>query len=134
MGLTRGIKLLTGSELKLICRGCPRSDYTARCCLGILKPKLQDVDGDSWEELDATEIIDGAHSLRWLVWVKNLLFIVNCPVFHLCRLHPLQRGRKVNLGRVFWIFALLICSAFRFQPFQNHDKNMKSLPIFTLTL
>lgn len=54
----------------LRCGGCRRSDYMARCCLGILKPKLRDVDGDSWEELDATEIIDGAHSLRWLVWPR----------------------------------------------------------------
>ncbi|XP_030542873.1 uncharacterized protein LOC115749956 isoform X2 [Rhodamnia argentea] len=68
----------------LRCGGCPRSDYTARCCLGILKPKLHDVDGDSWEELDAAEIIDGAHSLRWLVWPridKNTLedFSAECP-------------------------------------------------------
>lgn len=73
-----------GNEPKLICRGCPRSDSTARCCLGILKPKLHDVDGDSWEELDAAEIIDGAHSLRWLVWPridKNTLedFSAECP-------------------------------------------------------
>ncbi|KAI6687506.1 hypothetical protein NL676_024334 [Syzygium grande] len=68
----------------LRCGGCPRSDYTARCCLGILKPKLHDADGDSWEELDPSEIIDGAHSLRWLVWPridKNTLenFSAECP-------------------------------------------------------
>ncbi|XP_020534549.1 uncharacterized protein LOC105632964 isoform X2 [Jatropha curcas] len=51
-------------------RGCPRSDYTARNCLSILKPKLNDIEGDSWEELDTAEIGHGAESLRWLVWPK----------------------------------------------------------------
>ncbi|XP_062169368.1 uncharacterized protein LOC133875292 isoform X4 [Alnus glutinosa] len=51
-------------------RGSPRSDYTARRCLGLFKPKLIDADGDSWEELDAAEIANGAGSLRWLVWPK----------------------------------------------------------------
>ncbi|KAH7546723.1 hypothetical protein FEM48_Zijuj01G0231800 [Ziziphus jujuba var. spinosa] len=54
----------------LRCGGCPRSDYTARRCLGIFRPKLNDVDGDSWEELDTAEIADGAESLRWLIWPK----------------------------------------------------------------
>lgn len=52
------------------CRGCPRSDDTARRCLGILKPRLEDVEGESWEELDTMEIAHGAPSLRWLVWPK----------------------------------------------------------------
>ena len=51
------------------CRGCPKSDYTARRCLGILRPKLDDMEGESWEELDAMEIAHGAPSLCWLVWV-----------------------------------------------------------------
>ncbi|KVI10315.1 hypothetical protein Ccrd_011281, partial [Cynara cardunculus var. scolymus] len=46
--------------------GCPRSEHTARSSLSILKPTLNDVEGDSWEELDTTEIVDGAQSLRWL--------------------------------------------------------------------
>lgn len=50
--------------------GCPRSESTARRCLGVLKPTLNDVEGDSWEELDTTEIVHGARSLRWLVWPK----------------------------------------------------------------
>ncbi|KDP39135.1 hypothetical protein JCGZ_00892 [Jatropha curcas] len=54
----------------LRCGGCPRSDYTARNCLSILKPKLNDIEGDSWEELDTAEIGHGAESLRWLVWPK----------------------------------------------------------------
>ncbi|KAF5478913.1 hypothetical protein F2P56_005435 [Juglans regia] len=54
----------------LRCGGSPRSDYTARRCLGIFKPKLNDVNGDSWEELDTSEISSGAESLRWLVWQK----------------------------------------------------------------
>ncbi|KAL0362832.1 UNVERIFIED_CONTAM: hypothetical protein Scaly_1238400 [Sesamum calycinum] len=37
--------------------GCPRSDYTARRCLGLLKPNLNDGEGESWEELDAAELI-----------------------------------------------------------------------------
>ncbi|XP_021906180.1 uncharacterized protein LOC110820871 isoform X2 [Carica papaya] len=53
-----------------VCRGCPRSEFTARSCLSIFKPKLKDVAGDSWEELDATDIGHGAQSLRWLVWPK----------------------------------------------------------------
>ncbi|KAJ9182658.1 hypothetical protein P3X46_006627 [Hevea brasiliensis] len=54
----------------LRCGGCPRSDYTARNCLCMLKPKLNDMEGDSWEELDTAEIGHGAGSLRWLVWPK----------------------------------------------------------------
>ncbi|KAK6934461.1 hypothetical protein RJ641_034616 [Dillenia turbinata] len=54
----------------LRCGGCPRSDSTARKSLSILKPKLNDVEEESWEELDATEIAYGAVSLRWLVWPK----------------------------------------------------------------
>ncbi|KAJ6893979.1 hypothetical protein NC652_027911 [Populus alba x Populus x berolinensis] len=52
----------------LRCGGCPRSDYTARCCLTLLKPKLDDMVGDSWEELDTAEISHNAESLHWLVW------------------------------------------------------------------
>lgn len=51
------------------CRGCLRSELTARCCLGILKPTLDNVEGESWEELVTAEIGHGAYSLRWLVWV-----------------------------------------------------------------
>ncbi|PWA79342.1 hypothetical protein CTI12_AA206610 [Artemisia annua] len=36
--------------------GCPRSEHATRSSISILKPTLNDVDGDSWEELDATEI------------------------------------------------------------------------------
>ncbi|XVE50651.1 hypothetical protein DITRI_Ditri01bG0180600 [Diplodiscus trichospermus] len=54
----------------LRCGGCPWSESTARRCLGILKPKLNAVEGDSWEELDTMEIGHGAQALRWLVWPK----------------------------------------------------------------
>ncbi|KAI3510024.1 hypothetical protein L1887_25550 [Cichorium endivia] len=50
--------------------GCPRSEHTARNSLIFLKPTLNDIEGDSWEELDTTEIIHGAQSLRWLVWPR----------------------------------------------------------------
>ncbi|XP_071725795.1 uncharacterized protein [Rutidosis leptorrhynchoides] len=50
--------------------GCPKSEHTARRSLSVLKPTLNDVEGDSWEELDTTEIVHGAQSLRWLVWPK----------------------------------------------------------------
>lgn len=52
----------------LRCGGSPRSNHAARRCLGILKPKLNDVEGDSWEELVNTDIGHGAQSLRWFVW------------------------------------------------------------------
>ncbi|EXB72070.1 hypothetical protein L484_000960 [Morus notabilis] len=66
------------------CGGCPRSDQTARRCLQLFKPKLNDVEGDSWEELDTAAIANGAESLRWLVWPKidkNTLesFSTECP-------------------------------------------------------
>lgn len=54
----------------LRCGGCPRSDYTARRCLGIFKPELNNAEGDSWEELDTMDITHGGQSLRWLVWPK----------------------------------------------------------------
>ncbi|KAK7300064.1 hypothetical protein RJT34_10896 [Clitoria ternatea] len=68
----------------LRCGGCPRSDNTARRCLSIFKPRLEYVEGDSWEELDTQEIASGAQSLRWLVWPnidKNSLedFSAECP-------------------------------------------------------
>ncbi|MCD7470302.1 hypothetical protein HAX54_010036 [Datura stramonium] len=50
--------------------GCPRSENTARRCLALLKPTLEHVEGDSWEELDTSEIAHGATSLRWLLWPK----------------------------------------------------------------
>lgn len=64
--------------------GCPRSDHTARSSLSILKPTLNDVEEESWEELDTTEIVHGAQSLRWLVWPevdKDSLKILSmeCP-------------------------------------------------------
>ncbi|XP_066370530.1 uncharacterized protein [Miscanthus floridulus] len=54
----------------LRCGGCPRSEVTARRCLNLLKPKLNTLEGDSWEELDTLDIGGGAESLRWLVWPK----------------------------------------------------------------
>lgn len=51
------------------CSGCPRSEFTARRCLNLLKPKLNTLEEDSWEELDTLDIGGGAESLRWLVWV-----------------------------------------------------------------
>ncbi|KAJ0479062.1 putative leucine-rich repeat domain superfamily [Helianthus annuus] len=61
-------------------RGCPRSEHTARSSLSSLKPTLNNVEEDSWEELDTTEIVLGAQSLRWLVWVciAFLFFNVMC--------------------------------------------------------
>ncbi|XP_076943944.1 uncharacterized protein LOC143614373 [Bidens hawaiensis] len=50
--------------------GCPRSEQTARSSLSILKPTLKNVEEDSWEELDTTEIVHGAQSLCWLVWPR----------------------------------------------------------------
>ncbi|GMH24352.1 hypothetical protein Nepgr_026195 [Nepenthes gracilis] len=73
------------SSLKILrCGGCPRSDYTAHRCLDILKPKLNDGEGDSWEELDSTQMAHGAQSLRWFIWPKidhNSLenFATECP-------------------------------------------------------
>ncbi|TKY57304.1 AMN1-like protein [Spatholobus suberectus] len=68
----------------LRCGGCPRSDNTARRCLGIFKPRFDYVEEESWEELDTKEIASGAQSLRWLVWSnidKNSLedFSTECP-------------------------------------------------------
>ncbi|KAK1304757.1 hypothetical protein QJS10_CPB11g01342 [Acorus calamus] len=54
----------------LRCGGCPRSNFTARRCLSILKPSLNDVEEESWEELDVKNISNGAQSLQWLVWPK----------------------------------------------------------------
>ncbi|CAH9052541.1 unnamed protein product [Cuscuta epithymum] len=80
------------SELLQRCRsleilrwgGCPRSEYTAHRCVSLLKPCLKDVEGESWEEVDASELAYGAPSLRWLVWPeieKDLLddLQVECP-------------------------------------------------------
>ena len=50
--------------------GCPRSEFTARGCINLLKPKLNTLEEESWEELEAVDIGSGAQSLRWLVWPK----------------------------------------------------------------
>lgn len=57
-----------------------------RGCLSFLKPNFNNMTGDSWEELDAGELIQGAQSLRWLVWVMLfllLLFFI-CNSFMTC--------------------------------------------------
>ncbi|KAF8082155.1 hypothetical protein N665_0845s0013 [Sinapis alba] len=55
----------------LRCGGCPSSESTARRSLSLFKPDLSNVDeGDTWEELDVTEIGHGGQSLRWLVWPR----------------------------------------------------------------
>lgn len=38
--------------------------------MSIFKPNLNIIEGETWEELDATEIGHGAQSMRWLVWVR----------------------------------------------------------------
>ncbi|XP_020580535.1 uncharacterized protein LOC110024737 isoform X2 [Phalaenopsis equestris] len=68
----------------LRCGGSPRSEFTARRCLSILKPKLDNVDGESWEELESMDIGNGAQSLRWLVWPKidedsKIILATECP-------------------------------------------------------
>ncbi|XP_058072443.1 uncharacterized protein LOC131221257 isoform X1 [Magnolia sinica] len=52
----------------LRCGGCVKSDFTVRACLSIFKPKLNDVEEESWEELDSKDIANGAQSLQWFVW------------------------------------------------------------------
>lgn len=52
------------------------------------------MEGDSWEELDTTEIVHGARSLRWLVWVRFSIGCLHLPsiviakvgyhVYHAC--------------------------------------------------
>lgn len=70
-GLIRYYKCISSNQAmnQTKCRrGCLQGELTARC-LGILKPTLDNVEGESWEELVTTEIGHGAYSLRWLVWV-----------------------------------------------------------------
>lgn len=38
--------------------------------MSLFKPDLSNVEEDTWEELDVTEIGHGGHSLRWLVWPR----------------------------------------------------------------
>lgn len=52
----------------LRCGGTRLSDFNARRCLDFLKPKLNEVEEDSWEELDSKDITTGARALRWLIW------------------------------------------------------------------
>ncbi|XP_039114028.1 uncharacterized protein LOC120249543 [Dioscorea cayenensis subsp. rotundata] len=70
---TAGVSALTCQcrSLEILrCGGCPRSDSTARRSISILKPKLNDVEEECWEELDSIDIGNGAQSLRWLVWPR----------------------------------------------------------------
>lgn len=70
---TAGVSEIVGHcpSLEILrCGGCPRSEFTARRCLNLLKPKLNTLEEDSWEELDTVDIGGGAESLRWLVWPK----------------------------------------------------------------
>lgn len=54
----------------LRCGGCPWSDKIARRCLGLLRPNLNVLEKESWEDLDTEEISHSAPSLRWLLWPK----------------------------------------------------------------
>lgn len=38
--------------------------------MSLFKPDLSNVEEETWEELDVTEIGHGGHSLRWLVWPR----------------------------------------------------------------
>ncbi|KAJ0974689.1 hypothetical protein J5N97_016654 [Dioscorea zingiberensis] len=84
---TAGVSALTCHcrSLEILrCGGCPRSDFTARRCLNILKPKLNDMEEESWEELDSMDIGNGAQSLRWLVWPRideasKMTLSTECP-------------------------------------------------------
>ncbi|KAG6523711.1 hypothetical protein ZIOFF_013588 [Zingiber officinale] len=65
-------------------QGSPSSDSTAFRCVGILKPKLNNVEEESWEELENADIGSGAPSLRWLVWpnideVSKAIMAAECP-------------------------------------------------------
>ncbi|XP_021758929.1 uncharacterized protein LOC110723844 [Chenopodium quinoa] len=66
-GVSQLVKHCQSLEI-LRCGGCPRSDYTGRRSLHLFKPDLNNLEGDSWEELDTTEFTHGGQSLRWLVW------------------------------------------------------------------
>lgn len=41
---------------------------------------MSNIEGETWEELDATEIGHGGQSLRWLVWVRIVPLSVKLPV------------------------------------------------------
>ncbi|KAL4179552.1 hypothetical protein AMTRI_Chr13g87940 [Amborella trichopoda] len=56
----------------LRCGGSHRSDFTAWRCLKFLKPSLEVVEEESWEELDSSVLAKGAQSLRWLIWGMTL--------------------------------------------------------------
>ncbi|XP_073114045.1 uncharacterized protein [Elaeis guineensis] len=82
-GLATVAKICTNLQAVDV-RGSPRSDFTARRCLSLLKPKLNDVEEESWEELDRMDICSGAQSLRWLVWPKidedsKMSLATECP-------------------------------------------------------
>ena len=59
------------------CRGTRLSDFNARRCLDFLKPKSNEVEEDSWEELDSKEITTGAWALPWLIWVNHFYFYLS---------------------------------------------------------
>ncbi|XP_058072444.1 uncharacterized protein LOC131221257 isoform X2 [Magnolia sinica] len=67
LGLTRVAEMCKNLRAVDI-RGCVKSDFTVRACLSIFKPKLNDVEEESWEELDSKDIANGAQSLQWFVW------------------------------------------------------------------
>ncbi|KAH9301584.1 hypothetical protein KI387_013167, partial [Taxus chinensis] len=48
--------------------GTSPSNQAARRCLDFLKPKLNEVEEDSWEDLDSKDITNSPSTLRWLTW------------------------------------------------------------------
>lgn len=63
--------------------------------MGILKPKLNNVEEESWEELENADIGSGAPSLLWLVWVRHALILFSSLfMFHLSTLEP----RSMHVG------------------------------------
>lgn len=82
--------------------GTPLSNQAARRCLDFLKPKLNEFEEDSWEELDSKDISSSPHTIRWITWFsidedsRNYL-TVECP--QICVNPPTTRYRGVSVPR-----------------------------------
>ncbi|XP_059063079.1 uncharacterized protein LOC131856026 [Cryptomeria japonica] len=78
----------------------PLSNQAARRCLDFLKPKLNEFEEDSWEELDSKDITNSPHTLRWLTWFSidensRYYLAVECPQISVNPPTPRYRGVPV---------------------------------------
>ncbi|GFP79113.1 hypothetical protein PHJA_000054800 [Phtheirospermum japonicum] len=70
---------LTSTGVSKLLQHCHSLEILRWGCLSLLKPDLNNMEGESWEELDTVDLTHGAKSLHWLVWDSEETLAIECP-------------------------------------------------------